>query len=63
MHIELKMQALCQFEVCSQCLKDFDRGENMNAVVYDDNEPAGWWCDACVAESKRAAFELVDKIG
>ena len=62
MHIELKMQSLGQGEICSHCEKEFVRGENMNAVVYSCGESAGWWCDTCVVESKRAAFELVDNI-
>jgi hypothetical protein len=22
----------------------------MNGAEYSDGEPAGWWCDACIAE-------------
>ena len=51
MYIELKMSALGQGEICDMCEKKFARGENMNAVRYDDNEVAGWWCDGCISDS------------
>lgn len=49
--VRLQMQALanpiCR-EICTGCDKEFDRGEMMSAVEYDDGEPAGWFCDACI---------------
>jgi len=50
--IEAKMQSL-GVEEASCCGKTFDRGEEMSAVVSDNGEPLGWYCDQCIENWKR----------
>jgi len=33
---------------CTGCDKQFGCGDQMNAVVWDNGDPAGWFCDYCV---------------
>jgi len=33
---------------CTGCDKQFGCGEQMNAVVWDNGDPAGWFCDCCI---------------
>lgn len=40
-------------EFCGWCERKFERGESMTAIVYNDGESAGWWCDMCVEEAKK----------
>ena len=49
--IEAKMLAL-GMEEASCCGRIFDRGETMNAVVSDNGEPLGWYCDQCIDKWK-----------
>lgn len=35
-------------EKCTGCEKQFSRGETMSAVEYDNDEPAGWFCNECI---------------
>lgn len=46
--IELKMSAIGVEPPCEGCNKLWTRGEQMNAVVADDQTPLGWFCDECV---------------
>ena len=52
MRIEIQMQSL-GVEQSSCCVRTFERGERMNAVVANDNTPLGWWCNDCI-EKKRS---------
>ena len=50
--VEVIMQAI-GVEQSSCCGKIFERGEQMNAVVSDNGEPLGWYCDQCIQEWKQ----------
>jgi hypothetical protein len=49
-HIALQMTATAGFadEHCTGCLRAFLRGETMNGVQYENDDPAGWFCDDCI---------------
>jgi len=44
-------------EICSGCDRNFERGERMNAVVGDNSEPWGWYCNECIAEWKQKGLK------
>ncbi len=51
--VRMHMQALGQkHEQCAGCDRHFERGEVMAGIEYDDGEPAGWYCEACLARWK-----------
>lgn len=51
--ITLTMQAHgVSAEKCDGCTRQFNRGETMSAVAYDDGDPAGWHCADCLAVYK-----------
>lgn len=50
--VKLTMQAMggvVADERCTGCERRFNRGETMSAVEYNDGEPAGWFCQHCIA--------------
>lgn len=52
-HIKVKMPALGHTkERCTGCGRNFERGEQMSAVEYENGEPMGWFCDDCIADWK-----------
>lgn len=49
--IEIRMQAIgVEFSGC--CGKQFERGETMSAIVSNNGEPLGWYCDSCIKKWK-----------
>lgn len=36
-------------EKCDGCSEPFMRGSTMSAVVSNDDDPLGWYCDKCIS--------------
>lgn len=74
-HLDATMQCLGVGEKCQGCDRDMKRGETWNAVVAEDGEPLGWYCDDCIADwkagreigattkSKRVELNMGDMLG
>ena len=48
--VEMTMTALGCEPRCFGCGREWERGQVMTAVLYDDGEPAGWFCASCILE-------------
>lgn len=54
--VKMKMTAHGVEPPCTGCEKPFDRGSQMTAIEFDDGEPAGWYCEACMDRYKKVGF-------